>query len=49
MSYKDAEKAIQDRVIELAPSASALGLVRLAEALAWANSPDNAHGSTTAD
>ena len=43
--YDEARVAIAKRVIELAPKANATTLVCLAEAFAWAASPDQHHGA----
>ena len=42
--YDEARIAIANRVIELAPKANATTLVCLAEAFAWAASPQQDHG-----
>jgi hypothetical protein len=43
--YDEARVAIANRIIELAPKANATTLVCLAEAFAWAASPDQQHGA----
>ena len=43
--YDEARVAIANRVIELASKANATTLVCLAEAFAWAASPEQHHGA----
>jgi hypothetical protein len=45
--YEEAQKAVYDRIIAIAPKVSGtVGLLQLAEAFAWVSMPGQPHGGS---